>query len=54
MFKIKLYKDKQYIQHVQDDNERDLILRNYLEADKVGREMKAANSNTNRYMMEKV
>lgn len=54
MFKIKLYKDKQYIQHVQDDNGRDVEFRNYLEADTFGREVKAANSNVNRYVMEKV
>lgn len=54
MFKIRLYKDQQYIQHVQDDAGRDLTFSSYFEADKSGREMKAAISNANRYVMEKV
>lgn len=54
MFKIKLYKDKQYIQHVQDDTGRDLAFRSYLEADSFGKQVKASHSNIIRYVMEKV
>ncbi len=54
MFKIKLYEDKRYIQHVQDDTGRDIAFRNYLEADSFGREIKASHSNLIRYVMEKV
>lgn len=54
MFKIKLYKDQQYIQHVQDDTGRDLTFSTYIAADSIGREIKASHSNVNRYVMEKV